>query len=117
MKRNTWITILSVVSLLTIALGAGSTQAAQATDSGFTIADFRLNSAQELADVCTVQSGEEHYHMATAFCFGFFEDCLSFSQIYFFLFKNQLRLLTTGQIYNPGYVEATHLFLKAQLLL
>ena len=80
MKRNTWITILSVVSLLTIALGAGSTQAAQATDSGFTIADFRLNFAHELVDVCSVKAGKEHYDMAIAFCFGFFEGAVHYDE-------------------------------------
>ena len=80
MKRNTWITILSVVSLSTVLLGAGSTQAAQATNDGFTIADFRLNSAQELVDVCTVQAGAEHYDTAIAFCFGFFEGAVHYDE-------------------------------------
>ena len=80
MKRNTWITILSVVSLSTVLLGAGSTQAAQATNDGFTIADFRLNSAQELVDVCTVQAGTEHYDTAIAFCLGFFEGAVHYDE-------------------------------------
>ena len=80
MKHNTWITILSVVSLSMLSLGSGSTQAAQATGNEFTVADFRLHTAQELVDVCTAKVGDEHYEMAIAFCYGFFEGAVHYDE-------------------------------------
>ncbi len=42
-------------------------------EEGFELDDFRLRSAQDLVDVCTLQPGHEHYDVAIAFCYGFFE--------------------------------------------
>ncbi len=40
---------------------------------GYDRQDFRLASAGELLDVCTVDANHSDYPMAMAFCYGFFE--------------------------------------------
>lgn len=67
------LTIASMISNFAIS--------ADELDSTFTVEDFRLNSAQELVDVCQVGLDSEHYEMATAFCYGFFEGAVHYDEV------------------------------------
>ena len=50
-------------------------------DVEFTVADFRLHSAQELVDVCLIGADHEHYAVATGFCYGFFEGAVRYDDV------------------------------------
>ena len=39
---------------------------------GFSVSDFKLVTAQDLYDVCTVEPSNANYAVAQAFCYGFF---------------------------------------------
>ena len=69
MNHSKWKGTLGFVLLTTGALIAGTLYA----DEGYTLDDFRLGSAADLVDICTLESGHPDYAVATAFCYGFFE--------------------------------------------
>jgi len=50
-------------------------------DSEFTVEDFRLNSAQELVDICLADNDHPHYREAISFCYGFFEGAVRYDEI------------------------------------
>ena len=45
---------------------------------GYNLDDFRLTSAQDLLDVCTLEPSHEHHEVAMAFCYGFFEGAIHY---------------------------------------
>lgn len=61
-----------------LALGLAAGVAAQAADApaegqpGFSMSDFKLVTAQDLYDVCTVAPSDPNQAVAEAFCYGFF---------------------------------------------
>ena len=59
---------------------SSAVHAADTLQNEFTIADFKLRSAQELSDVCTLEADNEHYNMAIAFCYGFFEGAVHYDE-------------------------------------
>jgi len=69
MNHNNWTRILGVVLLNTGWLMSGNLYA----DDGYALDDFKLRSAADLVDICTLESGHPDYAVATAFCYGFFE--------------------------------------------
>lgn len=48
-----------------------------ATD-GYSLEDFTLSTADDLADICAVEIGHEDYEVATAFCYGFIEGAIHY---------------------------------------
>lgn len=53
--------------------GAATAQAEPAEGApGFSLSDFKLVSAQDLFDVCTVPASDANAAVAEAFCYGFF---------------------------------------------
>lgn len=67
--------------LLGMALWSAAWIAPATADSGsFTIADLKLRSASELADVCTVEATNADYVAALAFCYGFFEGAIRYAE-------------------------------------
>jgi hypothetical protein len=73
MKSRACVRVLSIVLLSAGWLFAGNLSAANTGSDGYSIEDFRLHTAQDLVDVCTLSTGHEHYDAAIAFCYGFFE--------------------------------------------
>ena len=69
MKYSNWKTILGAALLCTGGLATGTLSAQE----GYDLDDFRLRSAQDLVDVCTLEPSHEHHAVAMAFCYGFFE--------------------------------------------
>jgi hypothetical protein len=47
---------------------------------GYTLEDVKLKSAGELVDMCTVDPQHEHYAIALAFCYGFFEGAIRYAE-------------------------------------
>lgn len=80
MNYNIWTRFLTILAVAAMPLTLGAVPAAQASDKKFTVADFKLHSAQELADVCQVPADHEHYNMAIAFCYGFFEGAVHYDE-------------------------------------
>ncbi|HEY6131851.1 MAG TPA: Rap1a/Tai family immunity protein [Halioglobus sp.] len=76
MTRWRWIGILS------LALWSGRWMApvANAGSTGYSVEDLKLHSAGDLVDVCTIASGHEEYATALAFCYGFFEGAIRYSE-------------------------------------
>ena len=70
MKYRGWIGILGFI--LTSGLLASANLQAKSGD-GYSLEDTRLNTASDLVDVCTIGTGHDHYDVAMAFCYGFFE--------------------------------------------
>lgn len=66
--------IVQALLLGTVWLASGSSFG----QAGYDLEDFKLRSAQDLVDVCTLDSGHEHYEVARAFCFGFFEGAMHY---------------------------------------
>ncbi len=70
-----WIGILSVALW-----GAGWIVPGNLYADVFTLEDVKLRSAGELADICTIDPGHEHYVPALAFCYGFFEGTIRYAE-------------------------------------
>ena len=54
-------------------LSAAALLAANAHADDYSIEDFRLHTADDLVDVCTIDESHSDHPVATAFCYGFFE--------------------------------------------
>jgi hypothetical protein len=69
-------------SLVIAALAAGSlgTHAATLSSEGYSIEDFKLRSATDLVDVCTIETSHPDHAIATAFCYGFFEGAARYDE-------------------------------------
>jgi hypothetical protein len=69
MNHGRWMRVFGGALLITGWLAAGNLSA----DEGYALDDFKLRSAGDLVDVCTLESGHADYAVAAAFCYGFFE--------------------------------------------
>jgi hypothetical protein len=65
------------IFLLTVAVGLWFLQAEAVTTD-----DFRMQTAQDLVDVCSAKPGEPLYEGAMGFCFGFGAGAFQFYQSY-----------------------------------
>jgi hypothetical protein len=54
-------------------LGAASLLVMSAHAADYSIENFRLNTADDLVSVCTIEVSHPDHPVATAFCYGFFE--------------------------------------------
>ena len=73
MKYRRWIGVLSIVLGGVAWTAPGMLQAASNAGDGYTIEDLELDSAGDLVDVCTIETGHPDHDTALAFCYGFFE--------------------------------------------
>lgn len=64
---------------LSIALAVAARVAA-AGGEGFTLDDFEVETAQDLADICTLDQSHSSYWGAQAFCYGYFQGGADFHQ-------------------------------------
>lgn len=86
MTNGNWMKTLAIALLGLSWLASGNLHA-QPGD-GYSIEDFRLGTAGDLVDVCTLDSAHNHHEIAKAFCYGFFEgavhydDAISGSETY-----------------------------------
>lgn len=72
-----WIGVLSMALWGAGLMAPGSLYA---DTDGYTIEDFKLHSAGDLVDVCTLEPGHEHFTAAIAFCYGFFEGAIHYHE-------------------------------------
>ena len=79
MRYKGWMGILGVVVLSAGWLVSGSVHA-QASD-GYSLDDFKLRTANDLVDVCTIEPGHRDYETAVAFCYGFFEGAAHYDDV------------------------------------
>jgi hypothetical protein len=56
-----------------LVLSAAALLAVNAQAGDYSIEDFRLHTAADLVDVCTIDTSHTDHPVATAFCYGFFE--------------------------------------------
>lgn len=63
--------ILAAAAVLLV-FGTGGALAQPYSSPGFDHADFQLNSAQDLFDLCTAPAGNPSHRIARAFCYGYF---------------------------------------------
>ena len=77
MTGRRWIGILSMALWGTGWMAAANLHAE--TD-GFSLEDFKLGSAGDLVDVCTLEPAHQHYTTALAFCYGFFEGAIHYNE-------------------------------------
>lgn len=77
MRQWRWTAVLSVALLGVLCIAPGRLVAAS---DGFTLEDMKLRTAGELLDICTIEPGDEHYDVARAFCYGFFEGGIRYNQ-------------------------------------
>jgi hypothetical protein len=80
MNYKTWAGLLTIMAVAAIPVTSGEVYAADTLNTEFTVADFKLHSAQELADVCSIETGSEHYAVAISFCYGFFEGAVHYDE-------------------------------------
>ena len=73
MNYRSWMGILSIAVLSTGWLASGNLQAGTSGSDGYSLEDFDLHTAEDLLDVCTLESGHPEHNIAMAFCYGFFE--------------------------------------------
>jgi hypothetical protein len=73
MNIKGWRGFAGVAILSAGLLLSGQLRAAAVLSDGYTLEDFKLLTAADLVDVCTVEYGHPHYDTARAFCYGFFE--------------------------------------------
>lgn len=73
MKYMSWMGIIGITVLSTGWLASGNLHADTRTSEGYSLEDFRLRTAADLVDVCTLETGHSDHAIALAFCYGFFE--------------------------------------------
>ena len=81
MNSKFLVQLLSAFTLAMFAMTSTLVQAENSSDLIFTLSDFRLNSAGELVDICTVIPDDEHYEVAISFCYGFFEGAVRYDEV------------------------------------
>lgn len=73
-----------IKSIGTVLLGsyllAALTLNARAADQGYSLEDLQLPTAQELLDICAIEPSHDHYEVARAFCYGFFEGAVRYDE-------------------------------------
>ncbi len=73
MRKTVVAVCLAVGAIVGVGVGAGTATAEPAEGApGFSLSDFKLVTAQDLVDVCTVDASDPNYAVAEAFCYGFF---------------------------------------------
>ena len=88
MKIKGWTGIAGAAVLIAGWLVSGQLRAETKSSDGYTLEDFRLHTAANLVDVCTLGQGHPDHETARAFCYGFFEgathyhDTISISPTY-----------------------------------
>ena len=73
MRIKGWTGIVGVAVLTAGWLVSGQLWAETKSSDGYTLEDFRLHTAADLVDVCTLGHGHPDYETARGFCYGFFE--------------------------------------------
>ncbi len=53
---------------------------ASAAEQDYSLEDLKLPTAQALLDICAIEQSHEHYEVARAFCFGFFEGAVRYHE-------------------------------------
>lgn len=81
MNSTSLIKLLSAITLAVVTMASPLAQAEEPSDLRFTLSDFKLTSAGDLIDVCTVIPGDEHYELAISFCYGFFEGTVHYDEV------------------------------------
>lgn len=81
MNSTSLIKLLSAITLTIVTMSSPLVQAEEPSDLRFTLSDFKLNSAEDLVDICTVIPGDEHYELAISFCYGFFEGTVHYDEV------------------------------------
>jgi hypothetical protein len=77
MSISTGIKTLAIAALAAVSLG---THATTLSSEGYSIEDFKLRSASDLVDVCTIETSHPDHAIATAFCYGFFEGAARYDE-------------------------------------
>lgn len=73
MNIKGWTGIVGVAVLTAGWLVSGQLWAQTKLSDGYTLEDFRLRTAADLVDVCTLEQSHLDHMAARAFCYGFFE--------------------------------------------
>jgi hypothetical protein len=73
MNIKGWTGIAGVAVLTAGWLVSGQLQAETVLHDGYTLEAFRLRTAADLVDVCTLGPGHPDHEIARGFCYGFFE--------------------------------------------
>ena len=73
MKYSKFLGIWMSVALCAGLLATANQSVARDSGDGYSIEDFKLYTAGDLVDVCTLEVAHADYAMAIAFCYGFFE--------------------------------------------
>ena len=80
MTYRGWVGILGIAVLGTGWLASGNLHADVMTSDGYSVEDYKLHTANELVDICTIESGHPDHAIATAFCYGFFEGAVHYDE-------------------------------------
>ena len=73
MNIKSWSGIVAIAVLTTSWLVPGQLQAGTKLSDGYTLEDFNLHTASDLADICSLDKSHSDHVAAMAFCYGFFE--------------------------------------------
>lgn len=57
---------------------APALQADTMTSDGYSVEDYTLKTAHDLADICTIDAGHPDHDIARSFCYGFFEGAIHY---------------------------------------
>ena len=71
----------SIATLLFAILLPGIAAADTLTSDGYSLEDYHLKSAHDLADLCTLDKGHPDHAIAIAFCYGFFEGAIHYDDV------------------------------------
>jgi hypothetical protein len=73
MKIKGWTGIVGVAVLTAGWLVSGQLRAETKSGDGYTLEDFRLHTAADLVNICTLGQNHPDHETARGFCYGFFE--------------------------------------------
>ena len=68
----------TLAASLAFGLGVHTAGADTMTSEGYSLEDYHLKDAQNLADICTLDQSHPDHTTAMAFCYGFFEGAIHY---------------------------------------
>ncbi len=76
MNTKLWTGLLALAAVLM----APGLIAETRTSEGYTLEDYRLHTAEDLADICRIDESHADHAIAVAFCHGFFEGAMHYDE-------------------------------------
>ena len=110
--RSLWPAAASIIAVALLAAVAAAPPV-EAAEEGFGFDDFRVETAQDLLDICTLDRSHPSHWEAAAFCYGYFQGGAHFHQAIASVPQFQPIACPTGEVTVRDAVDAFVTYARA----